>query len=626
MKAWKLSAAVALTAALSYPVAAQAPSLEQQANAAPAAQSPPATSAAEGSTPAEQVAPNRNPLVAGILAEITKRGATPADELEKNWLSELAGFYGAPDASPLWVYAGGYRPRGWEAVTAMQRADEYGLDPADFPVPEILTNTPSEAEVIAAEVQVSLAAVRYAYYARGGRIEPTKLSLWLDRPKTAVPYAADVLRPLADAHDVGAVLHGFHPQHPQFERLRQAYLSERGGAAPAVTPIPSGPVLKRGDRGPDVAQIRKRLDVTASSGDDTLVDRELLAAVRRFMSEQGYGRKRVIDDEVRAALSKPVASGGAKRKALLDKYVANLERWRWAAADFGQLHIWNNLPEFETRVVKDGSVIHQERIVIGQPSTQTPLFSDQMSHVIFHPEWGVPESIKIRDLLPRLRGGDTSVLKRRGMRIVGNSGREINPSKFNWSKVDPRSVPIMQRSGPSNPLGQLKFIFPNGHDVYMHDTPSKSLFNSKERTFSHGCIRVRNPQRFAEVVLGEVEGWSASDVSRQLAIDETRQVNLKVQIPVHNTYFTIVVAEDGTVSSLKDVYGHDKRVADALNGKSLQQIAAGDPAMALKRENERLRKVVVVKRPPAPRFDEWGYPIESRQRRQGPPPSLFWFD
>ena len=631
MTHWQYVPAALLAAVLTAsPVLAQsretADTPIRQANAA-AVTSEASPPAAQPATPAEQVHTVRPALVDAILTELGKRSGAPADDLERNWLSELAGYYGAPDAAALWTFDGGYLPRGWEAVTAMQQADSYGLDPVDFPVPEILTNAPSMTEVAAAEVQVSLAVVRYAYYARGGRIDPLQLSLWLDQKKTGVIYASEVLRSITDRGDVTAALRAFHPHHPQFEMLRRAYLAERGGLAPATIVIPSGPVLERGDRGADVPLIRKRLDVSADGGNETLVDRALLKAVRSFMSEQGYGRKRVIDDEVRSALSKPVQAGGAKKKALLDKYVANMERWRWVPAEFGELHIWNNLPEFETRVIRAGNVIHQERIVIGTQRTQTPVFSDQMSHVIFQPEWGVPESIKIRDLMPSLRGGDTSVLARRNMRIVAN-GKEISPSRFNWSKIDARSVPIVQRAGPSNPLGQLKFIFPNGHDVYMHDTPSKSLFNSKERTFSHGCIRVRNPQRFAEVLLGEVDGWTADDVKRQLTIKDTRQVNLKTHIPVHNTYFTLVVDDDGTVRSLTDVYSHDKRVTDALNGKSLQQIAASDPAMALKRENERLKKVVIVKRPPAPLYDEWGYPIQpaSRRQRSGPPPSSFWFD
>ncbi|MDO9383117.1 MAG: L,D-transpeptidase family protein [Hyphomicrobiaceae bacterium] len=625
MNIWQSSTLAVVMVALSAPAgSAQTAAADvREANANPVVQaqqiptSPPDV--------VEQVQNARHPLIAAILAEIDKRSLAETDSGTKNWLSELAGFYGADGATPMWVSASGYLPRGWEAFTAMQNAGDYGLDAADFPVPEILTNSPSEAEVVAAEVQVSLAVTRYAFYARGGRIDPTKLSLWLDQKKQADIYASEIMRQIADRGDVTAALRAFHPQNPQFERLRRAYLAERGGASAPAAVIPSGPVLSRGDRGSDVPLIRKRLDVAADDGNETLVDRRLLKAVSAFMSEQGYGRKRAIDDEVRTALSKPSQTGGAKKKALLEKYVANMERWRWAPADFGQLHIWNNLPEFETRVVRNGEVIHKERIVIGTPSTQTPVFSDQMSHVIFQPEWGVPESIKIRDLLPKLRGGDTSVLSRRNMRIYAD-GKEISPSRFNWNKVDPRSVPIVQRSGPSNPLGQLKFIFPNAHDVYMHDTPSKGLFAESERTFSHGCIRVRNPQRFAEVVLGQVDGWTPEDVKRQLAIKDTRKVDLIKPIPVHNTYFTIVANADGTVSQLKDVYGHDRRVADALNGKSLQQIAASDPALALKRENERLKKIVIVKRPAAPRYDEWGYPIAyNSNTRRKPPPSLFWF-
>lgn len=623
MKFWHLVCAAALPLS-----AVMVPSLAmaqlKQANASPVV----ATQHQRGDAPvseAEQIS-TRQPLIDPILAELSKRSAAAVNETERNWLSELAGFYGAPDAKPQWVYSGGYLPRGWEAVNGMQHADDYGLDPVDFPVPEIFDNTPSEAEVAAAEVQLSLAVTRYAYYARGGRITPTQLSLWLDRPAAQQLYASEVMRAVADSNNVTATLRSYHPQNPQFDLLRRAYLAERGGVAAAETiTIPSGPSLKRGDRGPDVPLIRKRLDVQAEAGNETLVDRPLLAAVRAFMSEQGYGRKRAIDDEVRAALSKPVQAGGGKKKALLQKYIANMERWRWAPANFGTLYVWNNLPEFQTRVIKNGEVIHEERIVIGTPSTQTPVFSDEMSKVIFQPEWGVPESIKIRDLLPKLRGGDTSVLQRRNMRIYAD-GKEISPSRFNWNKVDPRSVPIVQRAGPSNPLGTLKFIFPNAHDVYMHDTPSKGLFAEKERTFSHGCIRVRNPQRFAEVLLGQVDGWSPEDVARQLKIKDTRQVDLKTLIPVHNTYFTLVADADGNVTSLTDVYGHDKRVTDALNGKSLELIAAADPALAQRRENERLKKVVVVRRPV---LDEWGDPIdpayEQRQQRYQKPKFL-WFD
>ena len=177
----------------------------------------------------------------------------------------------------------------------------------------------------------------------------------------------------------------------------------------------------------------------------------------------------------------------------------------------------------------------------------------------------------------------------RGLKIVGPNGKEISARRLNWSKVNIRDVSIVQGAGPGNPLGRLKFIFPNAHDVYMHDTPDKSLFEDTERTFSHGCMRLRNPDRYAEIVLGEVNGWMPGDVKKMLQQKATVQVDLKEQIPVHVTYFTMMADAQGNVTRFKDVYGHDKRILDALYGRrSVQQIAASDPALAQKKANKEL--------------------------------------
>ncbi len=309
--------------------------------------------------------------------------------------------------------------------------------------------------------------------------------------------------------------------------------------------------------------------------------------------------------------------------------------------DMGELHVWNNLPEFLTRVVKNDAVIHEERIIVGKENTQTPVFSDEINHVIFQPEWGVPESIKIRTILPHLRGGDYGVLARRGMAIK-DGNRVISPSRYRWAKTDIRHVPIIQGPGPGNPLGQLKFMFPNGHDVYMHDTPDKHLFNSSERTFSHGCVRVRNPARFAEVILGEIEGWTADDVARQLKVKTTTKIDLSEHIPVHITYFTLWADGSGTLRQFKDMYGHDKRYSEALAGKSVKLIAARDPALALKKQNDEMRKNVAaiaprVQRPKRPAvaglqpLAPWakqglGKPLPVKKYYSpAPPPKLFWF-
>ena len=431
------------------------------------------------------------------------------------------------------------------------------------------------------------------------------------------------MQAFSDTKDSAATLRSFHPHYPEFEALRQAYMKERGFTAPTVlAPIAAGPKVALGQRHPDVSAVRQRLGYLAKDpGYEDVLDRRLMGAVREIMYEAGYERKNAIDDDVRREVSKIDRSRPGTNKALIDKMLVNLERWRWMPETMGNLHVWNNLPEFYTRVVKDGIVIHQEKIVVGTPSTQTPIFSDSMNQVIFQPDWGVPESIKIRQLLPRLKAGDYSVLDRRNMKIIGNDGRPLRSPRFNWSKVNIKDVSIVQGSGSDNPLGRLKFLFPNDHDVYMHDTPSKDLFETSVRTHSHGCIRVKNPQQFAEVILGQTDGWTKADVKAQLAKSEKYKVYLKNPVPVHNTYFTVTADAAGKVTLLSDIYGHDRRVLDALNGRSIASIAAADPALAQLRENKILEQaaaVIVPRAKPRPTYALGAYP-------PGKPPGLFGF-
>lgn len=541
-------------------------------------------------SPQVAAAVERTALVTAVLGELQRRsGATKSPE-EAAWFSELEGYYASGNDTPLWVDGVGLTARALAAIGEIKRASDYGLDETQFVLPATggLASTLSAAAEM--EVAISLAAATYAWHAHGGRADPSRLSLWLDQQPKRV-YASSLMIELAKSADPADVLRAQHPQHPQFELLRQAYVRARDGILePQPDPIPAGPVVAEGERHPHVALIRERLGLTAGSDGAELLDEELADEIRRFMKRAGFKKKRLIDDEVRTAVNNLTAAGERANKIDIGKFIVNLERWRSVPKNFGPIHIWNNLPEFETKLFKDGAIVHRERIIIGQPHTQTPVFSDSMSHVIFQPTWGVPASIKIRQLLPRLRGGDVSVLERRNMKIVDDR-RVIRPSYFNWAKVDIRNVPIVQGPGPGNPLGRMKFMFPNTHDVYMHDTPDKYLFETSSRTYSHGCIRLRNPDKFAVAVLGLKRGWTQGDIERQLKNPETTQIDLLQPIPVHNTYFTLVVDDaTGKVRSLADVYGHDKRFSEALSGVPVARIAARDPALAQLQQNQELAK------------------------------------
>jgi murein L,D-transpeptidase YcbB/YkuD len=264
------------------------------------------------------------------------------------------------------------------------------------------------------------------------------------------------------------------------------------------------------------------------------------------------------------------------------RIVVNMERWRWLPDNLGAFYIWDNVPEQITRVFHDGKVIHHAKIVVGKPSTPTPIFSSPMRFVIFNPSWGVPDGIKSNELGPMLRraqanssgwffmenDGASRALRRHELRVY-LGGREVNPDRINWSSVDVRRFTFMQPPSRSNVLGVVKFRFPNKHDVYMHDTTERYLFSRTSRVFSHGCMRVEDPLKLASIILGYDKGWSRERVSQIVARGGTTDVALDKRVNVHIVYFTASADAEGKLHSYRDVYGLDSRVASALAGRSV---------------------------------------------------------
>jgi murein L,D-transpeptidase YcbB/YkuD len=533
--------------------------------------------------------PEPQTVLNSIDARIAALEASEPLAARKQWLQEIRSYY-AQASDTLWVSETGFRPAARAVMDEIRKADDWGLDAKAFKLPADANPTAGMDALADAEIALTLAAVEYASQARGGRINPQELSLWLDQQPRALDVG-EFLRAMASGNDRAAVLRQQHPQNPQFEALRQAFLALREKVENPEKPDPKlilqpGPKIKPGEWHPDVMIVRKRLNVPVEGDYQSLFDDKLASAVTKYLRNEGVKLKKkqvaAIDDKLRALLNRPPP---APSRADLDRIVANMERWRWMPASLGSEYVWNNLPEYTTRLIRNGKVVHEERIIIGQPDSQTPVFSETMKFIVFHPTWGVPASIKVRDLLPKILAGDYDVLRRRGMYVEGNSGEPVDPDRINWRKRDIRTVGIVQYPGRSNPLGQLKLMFPNGHDVYMHDTPQRHLFKSAARAFSHGCIRVRNPKRLVELILAGDKGWSAEDVAQRLEDDTPNdRVDLDRPIPVHNVYFTEVVDKRGQLHTFKDVYGHDRRVTDALKGKSIAAITARDPARKQKRE------------------------------------------
>jgi murein L,D-transpeptidase YcbB/YkuD len=469
---------------------------------------------------AAPAAPDAAPAEMPEARAIRERLAAIPDEgtdEEKKERAALIEFYGARANAPLWTEAKGLNGAAKAVMDEIGKADDWGLDPKAFAVPDLALASAGGADLsadvrAAAEVDLAVAVLKYARFARGGRIiDPSRdLNSNLDRrPQLIEPKL--VLEGIGAAEDKAAYLSGTNPKHPQFERLRQKYLEARAG------------------------------------------------------------------------------KGRADAKRLL----ANMEMWRWMAPDLGDLYMMANVPAFMIEVVKNGEVIHTERIVAGEIGKQTSIFSRPLKYIVFKPMWRVPESIKVKELWPSLlRGG--GLMRQYGLELESKDGKPLDWRTMDWSKADIRDYEVVQPPGRKSVLGHVKFSFPSQHTIFMHDTPDKWMFNAKQRTLSHGCLRLRNPMRVAELILAEDKGWDAAkvaDVSNNGPLNNEVPIDRKIRM--HIVYFTAWVSADGSLKTYADVYGHEKRVTQALEGK-WDQIAKGAdhlapvvPSMALAEQGQR---------------------------------------
>ena len=476
--------------------------------------------------------------ISARLAE-TLRNVSP--RLPKREREAIQAYYEAANHAPLWVRDGAWTAAANGVIARLKEAGEDGLDAADYPIPAVAnTKDAPAADWAEAEIRLSAAAVLYARDARGGRIDPTRLSAYLT-PTLTLPAADAVLQRLAAATDPNAALAAYNPQHAGYQALKRKLVEirETRPATPMVR-VPDGKPLRVGMRDPRTSLIRARFGMEPTGQDDTAYDERLASAVAAFQKEHGLKASGVLDKATVAALSGPSPA------RLEGDLIANMERWRWLPETLGERHIFVNIPEYRLRLFDKGDMVHQTRVVVGKLESQTPIFSDEMEYVIVNPSWTIPPSIMKNEILPGL-ARDPSYAARRGYEVIVRNGR----------------MTVRQPPGERNALGYVKFIFPNNHAVYLHDTPSRHLFAREQRAFSHGCVRVDQPFRLAEAVLQVQGDWSEAKLRGLIGKGE-RHLRLKDRLPVHLSYFTLAVDESGQLKSFNDLYGHNARVREAL--------------------------------------------------------------
>ena len=473
----------------------------------------PSTPTAPEATPSSPAAPATTTAVIiadPIIADVRQRLTRAQPTVSKDDRAALQRAYGVEGAKPFWTTDAALSPRGFALLAELKRADDWGLKTSEFDLPNTADTAATADQLAEIELKLSIAALKYARNARGGRVDPTQLSSYLDRKAQLLPPKR-IIDEVSTATEPDAYLRGLHPQHPQFEKLRQAFLALRDGKVP----VSAEPLL-----------------------DDTT-------------------------PKPRASKAEPKPEIGSVRRL-----IANMEMWRWMPTDLGATHLMVNVPEFQFRLIRNGQVIHTERVITGKAETQTPVFSDMMETVVFKPTWNVPDSIKVKELLPAL-SRNPAALARQGLRVAYN-GKEVDPTTINWATTDIRALHVFQPPGDANALGIVKFLFPNKHAVYLHDTPTKALFNSSRRTFSHGCIRVRNPVRLAEVLMENDRGWSPAQVKAQLqpGAPDANDTQLTKKFPVHIAYFTAWANDAGEMQYFNDVYGYETNIHLGLDGRA----------------------------------------------------------
>ncbi|MHA1157824.1 MAG: L,D-transpeptidase family protein, partial [Alphaproteobacteria bacterium] len=343
---------------------------------------------------------------------------------------------------------------------------------------------------------------------------------------------------------------------PEFDAIRRRLAEVRASSKERPPFIPAGRFMQLGKTDPRVVTLRERLGLSAAVEDPELFDDIVDEAVRAYQEQADLNVDGIVGPGTLGVLNRDAEDHAAT-------ILVNMERWRWMPKDLGRLYVRVNVPNYNVEIHRDGEVFHSTRIVVGKPRNQTPIFSDEIEHVIVNPTWNVPASIARKEFLPAMLQNSSAL---NGYNVYANIKghfRQVDPLKVNWSSVDMRKIQIKQPPGARNALGRVKFMFPNKHAVYLHDTPSKSLFKKDVRAFSHGCVRVNNPWDFAEALL-DADPNLTGEIVQKMVGGREKQLNLDEHIPVHITYFTAWIDADSELQIRRDLYGHDTRMKKAL--------------------------------------------------------------
>ena len=490
-------------------------------------------------------------------------------------------FYAERRFQPAWIRDKKVSDQAQKLLQILREADLEGLNPSDYKIDQAESllaefkqgqnggssiNVETWADL---DIMLTDAFFSYGVHVSTGRLDPGK---WFYQ---WIPYrrSVDLVQVLNDALDkknIEGALKSLPPRYPAYAQLRTELANYRRIAAEGGwAAIPEKTTLKKGSTGQAVTLLKHRLVISgdldaAALGVNDHFDGRLQEALQRFQERHGLNTTGVMGEETRKALNFSVE----KRIRQIEW---NMERWRWLPDELGPRYVMVNIPDYRLFVVENQTTVMSMKTVVGKSAQPTPVFMDNMSYLELNPTWNLPNSIVAEEMIPKVRKNPDYLTKKR-IRIYSNwstKAKEIDPNTIDWAKMNPKKFPYrMIQDVGVNPLGRIKFMFPNQFDVYLHDTTQKSLFQRSKRMYSHGCIRVEKPYELGEWVLRDDPSWSKTKLLAEIKKGKRQVVNLPKHIPVYVIYLTAWFDTRGHIHFRDDIYDYDKSLEKVLKMSS----------------------------------------------------------
>lgn len=451
-------------------------------------------------------------------------------------------------------------------IQILKNAEAEGLYFLDYHGKEIETleaslNSQKDDEKSRYDILLTDAYFKFGSHLLNGKTDPQKIHEIFDLPKNQANLSL-LLKNALDDNSLDIAFSKLRPNHPVYKQLITSLkvYKEKMLDSDEFKDIDGGEMIKPGMQDVRIPKIKFRLmvlgylkDIDPFTSDHS---QPVQDAIKKVQLENGLLSDGIIGNSTIKLLN-------IDYKDRYNQILANLERWRWYPRDLGDHYILVNIANYHLEVVKDDEIVRSHKTMVGTDIRKTPIFSEEIKYIVFNPNWTIPPTIKTKDVIPGVRK-DPNYLKRKNIDVYSSNGVKLDPSEVDWDNNNVKSYTYRQKPGSSNPLGKVKIIYPNKHLIYLHDTPSKSLFARNSRAQSSGCIRVENAMELAEYLLSDQSAYHSEKINEILETGKLTEVRVKQQLRVHHLYWTAWM-ENEKPRFTEDIYNYDEKIIEELN-------------------------------------------------------------